>query len=103
MRIITFAALRNFGVKNPQVMSAIAAWYKIVKSNEIQWKKPQDVVALFGPTRVDVLHGDRVCIDLAGNHVRIILKIEYGYGIAYVRWIGWHKDYDRLGDRIYSI
>lgn len=84
-------------------MPAIAAWYKIVKCREVNWKKPQDVVTLFGATRVDVLPKDRVCIDLGGNKVRIILKVDYGYGIAYVRWIGWHKDYDRLGDKIYSI
>ena len=103
MRIITFAALRNFGIKNPQVMPAIAACYKIVKCKEANWQKPQDVVTLFGVARVDILPHDRVCINLGGNNVRIVLKVEYGFGIAFVRWIGWHKDYNRLGDKIHSI
>ena len=84
-------------------MPAISAWYKIVKCKEVHWQKPQDVVRMFGASRVDILQKDRICIDLGGNNVRIILKVEYGYGIAYVRWIGWHKDYDRLGNKIYSI
>jgi mRNA interferase HigB len=103
VRIITFAALRDFGDKNPQIIPAIAAWYKIVKSKEVNWKKPQDVVTMFGAARVDILQGDRVCINLGGNSVRIILKVEYGYGLAFVRWIGWHKEYDRLGKKIHSV
>ena len=103
VRIITYTALREFGEKHPQTFPAISTWYKIVKCKEVVWKKPQDIVIMFGATRVDILPGDRVCINLGGNNVRILLKVEYGYGIAFVRWIGWHKDYDRLGDRIYSI
>ncbi len=88
---------------NPTTMSAIAAWYKIASSKEIDWKTPQDVVTTFGVSRVDILKNDRVCINLAGNHVRLVLKVEYGYGRAFVRWIGWHKDYDALGDKIHTI
>lgn len=84
-------------------MLSIAAWYKIASSKGVEWQKPQDVVTTFGARRVDILKNDRVCIDLAGNHVRLILIIEYGYGMAFVRWIGWHKDYDLLGDDINTI
>ena len=103
MRIITYARLRTFGMKNPHVMPSIASWYKIAKSNHVFWEKPQDVVTTFGFGRVDILKNDRVRIDLAGNHVRLILKIEYGSGMAFVRWIGWHKDYDALGNNIHTI
>ena len=84
-------------------MASISAWYKVVKCKEVVWKKPQDVVNMFGVARVDILQRDRVSINLGGNNVRPILKVEYGYGIAFVRWIGWHKDYDKLGDKIFSI
>jgi mRNA interferase HigB len=84
-------------------MPAINAWYKIARSKDIWWQKPQDVVKTFGVSRVDILQGNRVCINLAGNHVRLILKVEYGLGMAFVRWIGWHKDYDALGNNIHKI
>lgn len=103
MRIIAYATLRDFGKKHPGVMPAINAWYKIAASKKVSWNKPQDVVATFGQTRVDILQNDRVCIDLGGNQVRIVLKIEYGFGIAFVRWIGWHKDYSKLGKKIHTI
>ena len=103
MRIIAYAILREFGEQNPTVMPAISAWYKIVKSRSIDWKRPKDIVDLFGQERVDILHNDRVCINIGGNKVRLILKVEYGFGMAFVRWIGWHKDYDQLGKSIHSI
>lgn len=84
-------------------MPAIAAWYKIAKSKDVDWKKPQDVVATFGAKRVDILQNDRVVIDLGGNNARIILKVEYGHHIAFVRWIGWHKDYTLLGKKIHTL
>lgn len=103
LRIFTYAPLREFGEAHPRIMPAITAWYEIAKRKEVDWQKPQDVVETFGISRVDVLKYDRVCIDLAGNQVRLILRVRYGKGRAYVRWIGWHKDYDKLGDDIYTI
>ena len=103
MRIITYATLREFGERNPIIMPAISAWFKIVKSKNVDWQMPQDVVTTFGAGRVDILKNDRVCIDLSGNQVRLILRVRYGIGKANVRWIGWHKDYEKLGDNIHSI
>lgn len=84
-------------------MSSLEEWYQVVKSNEVDWQKLQDIVDTFGAKRVDILKNDRVCIDIAGNHIRIVLKVKYGWGRAYIRWIGWHKDYDQLGDGIHTI
>jgi mRNA interferase HigB len=98
LRIITYRALREFGDKHASVKSSIDAWYKIVKSPKIIWVKPQDVVDCFGVARVDILGNDRVCINVSGNDIRIILKIKYSNARAYVRWIGWHKDYARITD-----
>jgi mRNA interferase HigB len=98
LRIIAYKTLREFGDDNAPVKSSVDAWYKVVKSRNMIWKKPQDVVEAFGATRTDILGNDRVCIDISGNDIRIILKVKYGHGLAFVRWIGWHKDYDKLTD-----
>lgn len=103
MRIISFAILKEFGTHHPQIMTSLFSFYKIANSKELSWQKPQDVVNLFGPSRVDILKNNRVCIDLAGNNIRVVLKVEYGQNKAYVRWIGWHKDYITLGQKIHII
>jgi len=90
-------------LEHPQVLSSIDTWYKVVCSKSIIWHKPQDVVKTFGSTRVDILQNDSVCINLAGNQVRLVIKVEYGHGMAFVRWIGWHKDYTLLKNKIHTI
>ncbi len=103
MRIIAYAVIRDFGETHPQVKNSIRLWFHAVRKKEIDWKKPQDVINTFGEMRTDILKNDRVCIDIAGNNVRLVLKVEYGRGMAFVRWIGWHKDYSQLGENIHTI
>src|SRR4030095_7592534 len=103
LRTIAYGTLRDFGIRHPPVMPAINAWYKIASCKDVVWQKPQDVVKTFGVSWVDVLRCDRVCINLSGNKVRLFIKVEYGYGMAFVRCIGWHKDYDSLGNNIHLI
>lgn len=57
----------------------------------------------FAISRVDILKNNRVVINLGGNNVRLILWVKYGDGVALVRWIGWHKDYNQLGNDIHTI
>ena len=90
--------MTRFGDNHPSKAQAILDFIKYTKRKEVHWNKPQDVVTSYGVARVDILANDRVCIDIAGNDVRVILKVDYGYGRCYVRWIGLHKDYDKLKD-----
>jgi len=103
VRIIAYATLRKFGDKHPQVRNPIRLWFQAVRKRDVDWKIPQDVIKAFGEKRVDILKNNRVCIDIAGNNVRLVLKVEYGHGMAFVRWIGCHKDYDLLGRDIHGI
>ena len=98
MRIITRKRLRDFAEKHPATRSAIEEFLKYTKRKEVHWDMPQDVVNTYGSERVDILGNDRVCIDIAGNDVRLILKVDYGFGRCFVRWVGLHKDYDKLKD-----
>ncbi|MEP6795319.1 MAG: type II toxin-antitoxin system HigB family toxin [Saprospiraceae bacterium] len=103
MRIITNKPLREFGDVNSHARNSIEDWYKLASSRMVIWNKPQDVVKTFGERNVDILQNNRVCIDIKGNDIRVVLKVEYGRGMAFVKWIGWHKDYERLGKNIHSI
>ena len=76
----------------------LRAWYTILKHQN--WNKPQDAVRTFGVKIVDILGNDRLCIDVKGNHIRIILRVNYNSKTCFIRWIGWHKDYDKLSKNI---
>jgi mRNA interferase HigB len=43
-----------------------------------------------------VLQGNRVVFNIAGNHYRLVAKINYPYQIVYIRFVGTHKEYDSI-------
>ena len=101
MNIIAFRSIREFYEKHAITEEPLRSWYSNVKYEE--WNKPQDVVACFGSSNVDILKNDRVCINIKGDNLRIVIRINYKSKTCFIRWIGWHKDYDKLGDKIHSI
>lgn len=58
------------------------------------WSTPSEVKAQFRSARV--LQDNRVVFNIAGNHYRLIVKINYSYRIVYIRFIGTHADYDAV-------
>lgn len=43
-----------------------------------------------------MLQDNRVAFNIAGNHYRLVAKINYPYRILYIRFIGTHADYDAI-------
>ncbi len=101
MRIIAFRAIREFYDRHPLTKKSLSTWYAILKSQT--WVKPQDALKTFGSGNVDILKNQRLCIDVKGHHLRIILSMNYKKNTAFIKWIGWHKDYDKLGDAVHTI
>ncbi len=40
--------------------------------------------------------GNRVVFNVSGNQYRLVVKINYPYGVVYVRFIGTHAEYDAV-------
>ena len=43
-----------------------------------------------------ILKDGRVVFNIAGNMYRLVVWINYAYGVVYVRFIGTHAQYDRI-------
>jgi len=43
-----------------------------------------------------ILQGNRVVFNVAGNQYRLVVKINYPYRVAYIRFIGTHAEYDAI-------
>jgi len=43
-----------------------------------------------------ILRDGRVVFNVAGNKYRIVVWINYGYRVVYIRFIGTHKHYDKI-------
>jgi mRNA interferase HigB len=95
MRIISLSTLKAFWEETTAYTDAIEptlAWYHhTLKAN---WDSPNCVKRDFG--NASILKDGRVVFNIAGNKYRLIVKINYSYRIIYIRFIGTHKQYDRI-------
>lgn len=93
MQIIARRTLKEFWDRHPQAEAPLEAWYAQVKS--ASWQSPADIKREFGST-VDFIADNRVIFDIGGNKYRLIVHVAYRFKRVLVKFVGTHKDYDRI-------
>jgi mRNA interferase HigB len=94
MRIISVGSLKAFWEAHGHRDSeqALRSWIRVVKAPD--WADPPAVKRMF--VSADILRDGRVVFDIGGNKYRLIVWINYEYRIVYVRFVGTHRDYDKI-------
>lgn len=94
MRIISRKTLKVFWEQPEYADSeqALKAWFDEAK--EASWTQPSDIKALY--KKASILKNSRVVFDIHGNKYRLVVKIQYEFGHVYIRFIGTHKQYDKI-------
>ena len=70
----------------------VMAWYRQVRGAD--WATPADVKRAI--RSASILKDGRAVFNIAGNKYRIVVWINYPYRVVYVRFIGTHRQYDRI-------
>ncbi len=92
MRIIAKRTLREFWEKHVDCEEPLRIWYS--QAEEADWQTPNDVKKDYASA--SILHDNRVVFNIKGNRYRLIAKINYDYGILWIRFIGTHAEYDKI-------
>lgn len=92
MRVISRKTLKNFWIKHPQAEQPLKAWF--CEAEQALWDTPQDIKDHY--RSADFLKNNRVIFNIAGNKYRLIVQINYSYSIVYIRFLGTHKEYDKI-------
>ena len=92
MRIISKKALREHWRDWPDSEQQLKAWY--AEARAASWSSSAEVKAKYRSARI--LKGGRVVFNICGNKYRLIVRINYGYHIVYVRFVGTHREYDNI-------
>ena len=92
MRIITFARIREFSKEHPGAEVALKDWYTKTKSSE--WNSFLDIKNTFNS--VDYVSNNRFVFNVKGNDYRLVAIIIFASKKVYIRFIGTHKEYDRI-------
>lgn len=98
MRIISRRTLREFVARQaghkqqPALKAALDAWFAEV--SRAAWASTADVKALHATA--SVVSAERIVFNIKGNDYRLVVTVDFEKAIVWVKWIGTHKDYDRI-------
>jgi mRNA interferase HigB len=98
MRIIARRTLREFierrrGHKDHLALkAALDAWFDEAK--KARWKNSAEVKQHYASA--SIVSADRIVFNIKGNDFRLIVAVDFEKGIVWIKWIGTHRDYDRI-------
>lgn len=93
MQVIAKRTLRQFWERHPPAETPLKVWY--AQTSKAQWTSPTDIKLAFGTT-VDFVGDNRVIFDIGGNKYRLIVRVAYPFQRVMIKFIGTHKEYDRI-------
>lgn len=95
MRIFTEQTLKLYIDQHPKSKVALQEWISIVKRSK--WKTFADVKATFNS--VDNVGNQHYVFNVKGNTYRLVVVIKFTIQFVYIRFIGTHKEYDKIDCR----
>ena len=70
----------------------LETWY--YEARHARWASPADVKSKYGSA--SILKDNRIVFNIAGNKYRLVVRINYNSRTVFVRFIGTHKEYDKI-------
>jgi mRNA interferase HigB len=95
VRVISKQTLRQFWEASSgrgDARRALEAWHR--EARRATWKSPQEIKQRY--RTASVLKGGRVVFNICGNRYRLVVRINFGQQIAYIRFLGTHAEYDAI-------
>jgi mRNA interferase HigB len=92
MVIISRAVIVDFYETEPKAKDPLVAWYHMAKESD--WSKFSEMKKCYNS--VDSVGNKRFVFNLGGNKYRLVVLIFFSVRTIYVRFIGTHKQYDKI-------
>ena len=92
MRIIALRTLRDFWEKYPAAQVPLRSWHAL--ASRADWRTPADVKAVY--RNASFIANNRIVFNVKGNDVRLVVVVHYNRGMMFIRFVGTHRDYDRI-------
>jgi mRNA interferase HigB len=92
VNVIARATLVAFAAEHAETAQPLSDWYRTVRA--AKWQMMNDVVQSF--PRAKALNGERARFEICGGNYRLIVAFKFSAGIAWIKFIGSHAEYDRI-------
>jgi mRNA interferase HigB len=98
VRVIARGTLKRF-VENrvdrkfqKLVKAHLDAWF--AEAERAAWRNSAELKQQF--RSASIVSAERVVFNIKGNEYRLVVAIDYHYGVLLVLWLGTHKEYDKI-------
>jgi len=94
MRIIAKSTLKKFWEHHghTDAQGPLESWYE--EASHANWISPQSIKAQY--RNASICGNNRVVFNIAGNKYRLVVEMQYRAGIAWVKFVGTHAQYDKI-------
>lgn len=92
MRLIAKKILKEFWKKDSDSEKHLKTWYN--EASKALWNIPNEIKTAY--TSASILKNGRVVFNICGNKYRLIVDINYERQWLFIRFIGTHKEYDKI-------
>jgi len=90
--IISYRTIREYTDRHTDVEDQLNNWYILVEKSD--WANFNEMRQLFNS--VDAVGNDLYVFNIKGNAYRLIVRIIFRVRTVYVKFIGTHKEYDKV-------
>ena len=92
MRVLAKRTLRDFWELNPDSEQQLLVWFR--EASKADWNNPNEIKLQYA--LASILKNNKVVFNICGNKYRLIVEINFIRKWAFVRFIGTHKEYDKI-------
>ncbi|CAM4033460.1 type II toxin-antitoxin system HigB family toxin [Flavobacterium antarcticum] len=92
MRVLAKRTLRYFWELNPDSEQQLLVWFR--EASKADWNTPNEIKLQYASA--SILRNNKVVFNICGNKYRLIVEINFIRKWAFIRFIGTHKEYDKI-------
>ena len=92
MVVISYRTIREYTDNNEDVEDQLNNWYTITEKSD--WANFNEMRQIFNS--VDSVGNDLYVFNIKGNDYRLIVRIIFRVRTIYIKFIGTHKEYDKV-------
>lgn len=92
MVVISYRTIREYTDLHKDVEDQLNNWYVIAEKSD--WASFNEVRQMFNSA--DAVGNDLYVFNIKGNTYRLIVRIIFRVRTIYIKFIGTHKEYDKL-------
>ncbi|WP_020484757.1 type II toxin-antitoxin system HigB family toxin [Methylomonas sp. MK1] len=94
MRVIAKSTIKKFWEQpsHRDAKGPLESWYEeALKAN---WPSPQAIKNQY--RNASICNNNRVVFNIGGNKYRLVVEMQYRAGIAWIKFVGTHAQYDLI-------